>query len=124
MCLSLDGPVLLGCGIGNFGKTIRKSVDADEMSLFLSLTNIGGYIPLIGIISGIAHIMLGEIIVHEPDASPDERTSGRVFIIRGLLEILGVGGVLAPIDIGCSIARLVREHLNKKPSPSLLPYPS
>jgi hypothetical protein len=103
MALELNGPVLGTLGIGKF------SNDFDESSRTIhSLANIGGYIPIIGLITGIFRIIFG---VHGLGCADENvRAASKVMICRGILESLGLGILMAPVDIGCSLARLVKDH--------------
>jgi hypothetical protein len=102
--LQLDGPVLKSFGIGKF-----SSSDQD-FSKIVTAFNLVGTIPLVGIISGIFRFAIAKTILNDPDTNSDGRTGAKVLIVRGILECLGVGILLTPVDIGCSLARLVRDH--------------
>ncbi len=110
MYLDLDGSALISFGFRRLG----NSTDEDENSLFtaFNVLNIAGYLPLAGIISGVYRLALGREGLKTQDN--EARTFGKVMIARGILECLGVGAVLAPADVGCTAARLVRDCIHKK----------
>jgi hypothetical protein len=117
MSLDLDGPVLTSFRLGSWEAGRGAGTDT-EMSLMGNLSYIAGYIPVIGIIAGLFHIVVGRSLQTEEEA--ESRAFGRVWVVRGILEILGVGILLAPIDIGCTIARFVRDFLDEPSEPSAL----
>jgi hypothetical protein len=103
MSLDLDGPYLWPHGIGKFSSGVPTGV-----AIGRSICNIAGYFPLVGIITGIFRIVFGFVGLEDPHEPT--RTSSKVVMIRGIIEILGAGSLFAVVDVGCSIARLVREH--------------
>jgi hypothetical protein len=108
--IDLNGPVLGTFGIGKFDPGLSEEGCRDT-----SLLNVAGYIPLIGLITGIYRAIIGVAALNQED--PDTRACGIVFVVRALVECLGLGIIFcAPVDIGCSLARLVREHLDKDDS--------
>jgi hypothetical protein len=106
MTLSVNGPVFKLAGIGKFAPQISED---GGRKLFTGF-NIAGYFPLVGLITGIFRIKFGAQAHNESGQVAAVKLAAKVFIVRGIMECLGLGILCAPVDIGCSLARLVREH--------------
>ena len=79
-----------------------------EMALAVTAFNIAGWIPAISTIIGIARVVLAFVIERPFD-------SKLTLITRGVIEIAQIGSaVLAPLDIGFSLARAVRVYLKNR----------
>jgi hypothetical protein len=92
-------------GIGTFRSEVQP--DATETSMM----NVGGYLPVVGTVIGLARIaQLKE--GRKNHSIPKLALVG--LGIRCVLEMLGIALLLAPIDIGCSLARLVRNHIDAR----------
>ena len=70
----------------------------------LTIANILGYFPLTGIISGVFHAVFGIAFCFDKDL----HAAGRILIVRGILEILGVGCLCFPVDIVCTALRVMK----------------
>jgi len=95
-------PASIGFGLYsfNFKKIGDQSEEGDAAAM--TLINIGGWFPIIGAISGIAHVALA--VSHKQ--KEHENVMRRVFLVRGFSEIFGIGPIVMIIDIGVTIARL------------------
>jgi hypothetical protein len=103
MSFDLDGPLFGSFGIGKFGPWA-----SDEECRSFSEANTAGYLPILGLLPGTFRLVVG--VPYYRDENSTLRIVSRVFIVRGIVECLGAGIFFAPIDIGCSLARLVREY--------------
>jgi hypothetical protein len=121
--LLLEGPLFQTVGIGRFSDEITKELitypDLNGMEKrrgWLIVACAAGYIPIVGAISGIVLMILGiRQIVAKNDIN--RIIEGWTVLFRGVLSTLGVGILMAPFDIGVSIARMVRDHQNAKKLP-------
>jgi hypothetical protein len=136
--MSLDGPILKCFGFGKFdpisaeerellldapaglSDIVETSLSSTEKenSVAHTITNFIGYLPLVGIIAGVAHFILGKDLLDnprtlKPKSLANRKISAVTYILRGIVECLSLGALLAPFDFGCSAARLVRDFLNR-----------
>lgn len=112
----LNTNVYLGCtGVGIFGNApddSTMSVWGDDRTTAWRYTalNIAGWIPGLNILSGAYYILAGCY------CDPSLRKG---LIARGITHISQAGVLLAPVEIGISLARAVREYLrNRHPHPA------
>ena len=101
---SLDGPLLTPFQLG-------EDISTSGMYL-LTLSYVVGYIPVVGIISAIFHAILGADLLRKGGTCT--KVCGGLYLVRAGFEAVGLGALLAPLDIGCTLARLLRNYLNKK----------
>ena len=83
----------------------------------LTATYIAGYMPGIGALAALIH-SIGAVGLLHKGTTPKERKENKaiatVLFVRAAFEVVGIGILLAPLDIGCTLARQVRAYLNKK----------
>lgn len=98
-------------------KTITKMADLDTFTrdkfgytldytqgFCLIVRDMVWSIPIIAQIVGIAHILEGRDLLHNPERTPGWHSAGKGCIVRGVLECLNLGPVLLVSDIIASIA--------------------
>lgn len=76
----------------------------------ITYLNVAGYIPLIGIISGIYRAsVFGRALYQGPgEESESERIFYRVMFARGIFESVSCGALLLPVDLTITLIRETR----------------
>jgi hypothetical protein len=95
----INGPTLGTAGVGKF----YEGVDLGGRAACTAL-NIAGWIPGPSIVSGAVRTLAGLRILS--GRSRSKKRLGTTWIVRGIAEMCCLGFVLAPVDIGCTAARI------------------
>jgi hypothetical protein len=107
MSTVINGPVLGTAGVGKFHEDIGSTGRVGCTTL-----NVVGWIPVASIVSGAIRSVVGARIIAN-STSQSKKMLGKAWVARGITEMCCVGIVLAPLDIGCSAARMVEEKPNR-----------
>ena len=100
----INGPVLGTAGVVKFHEDVGGAGQVACTTL-----NVVGWIPVASIVTGAIRSVVGAHMVAN-NSSQSKKMLGKAWIARGISEMCCVGFVMAPVDIGCSAARAVRDQ--------------